>query len=287
MVRLREKRHPPGHPVGEVAGEGPVAEKSLGRRMYPATAFKNLERALQEGLGRREFGSTDMRQVKEFFGNSCAYCGSSEWDRWDHLVPAIRGGESVLGNMVTACQPCDHSKGSRAFDLWMAARAIAKPEASWAIETPARVERLREYQRQFGYVATKAESRLSPEQLAQFEALIQRAKELQRDVEAFIRPLKDEGIGGEATREDRDGPRSVSLSEDTILEIAADHVEKDGYVVYDDFSELKPVTQTGNRYLFGVKNTLLVHGYRLHERRHRAEWDNCGYPGDNTHFHGN
>jgi hypothetical protein len=254
--------------------------------MYPATAFKYLERALQEGLGRREFGSADMRQVKEFFGDSCVYCGSADWDRWDHLVPAISGGESVLGNMVTACQPCDDSKGSRPFDIWMAARAIARPELS-AMDSPARIERLREYQRQFGYVATKAESRLPPERLAKFEDLIRRAKELQRDVEAFIRSPKDDGRAGGATREDRDGQRGKSLTDESILEIAADHVEKDGYVVYDDFSELKPVTQSGNQYLFRVKNWLLAHGYRLHERRHRADWSNCRYAGDNTHFHAN
>src|SRR5438128_636464 len=104
------------------AGRGRVAEKSLGRRMYPATAFKYLERALQEGLGRRQFGSADKRQAKEFFGEplSCVYCGSNNWERWDHLVPAISGGESVLGNMVPACQPCDDSKGRRPFDSWMA-----------------------------------------------------------------------------------------------------------------------------------------------------------------------
>lgn len=255
--------------------------------MYPATAFKYLERALQEGLGRREFGSADMRQVKEFFGApiSCVYCGSDDWDRWDHLVPAISGGESVLGNMVTACQPCDDSKGSRPFDSWMAARAIARPDASWAADTPARIVRLREYQRQFGYVATKAESRLSPERLVQFKDLIRRAKELQRDIEAFIRPPKDGAKAREAAREDGVGQKGESLNEQDILEVAADHLEKDGYVVYDDFSVLKPVNQTGNRYLFRVKQCLLEHGYRVHERRHRAEWANCGYPGESTHFH--
>jgi len=155
------------------------------------------------------------------------------------------------------------------------------------METPVRIERLREYQRQFGYVATKAESRLSPERLAQFDALIRRAKELQRDIEAFIRPPKDEGRAGEATGEDRDVEGGKSMNEERILEIAADHVEKDGYVVYDDFSELKPVNQTGNQYLFGIKLWLRAHGYRLHERRSRADWNNCGYPGDSTHFHRN
>jgi hypothetical protein len=262
-----------------------VAGKSVGRQMYPATAFKYLERALQEGLGRRDFDAADERKVVEYFRDSCVFCGD-DWERWDHLVPAISGGESVLGNMVTTCQPCNFSKGSRPFDSSMAARAIAKPDASWALDTPTRIDRLREYQKQFAYVATKAETRLTPERLAQFEDLTRRAKELQRDVEAFIRPPKDQVRAAETTRESRDGGEGESVTQ-SIHEIAADHVERDGYVVYDDFSELKPVNLAGNRYLFRIKNWLLEHGYRVHERRNRGEWSNCGYPGDNTHFHRN
>jgi hypothetical protein len=257
--------------------------------MYPATAFKYLERALQEGLGRRAFGSEDKRRVKEFFRDSCAYCDSDDGDGWDHLVPAISGGEWVLGNVVTACKPCNNSKGSRPFDTWMAARAIAKPDASWAAGTPARIERLREYQRQFGYVPTKAQSRLSPERLAQFEELVRRANELQRDIEAFLRPPKGEARAAEPTTEDGDGqggesPRGI---EKRVLEIAADHLEKDGYVVYDDFIALKPVDQIGSMSLFPIKLCLQKRGYGVHEGRYQAQWNGCGYPGRKTHFHSN
>lgn len=75
------------------------------------------------------------------------------------------------------------------------------------------------------------------------------------------------------------------MNERGILEIAAHHAEEDGYVVYDHFSGLKPVGKNGNQYLFVVKNCLLQHGYRVHERRHRTEWTKCGYPGRSTHFH--
>lgn len=168
---------PPSPPSAPPQG----SRKALGRRMSPATVFKYLERALQEGLGRREFGPADMKQVDEFFGEplSCVYCGSSEWALWDHLVPAIAGGETVLGNLVPACQPCNDSKGSRAFDTWLATRPVSDREV--------RVELLREYQRQFGYIAGRAESRLSPGRLAEFEDLVRRAKALQSDIEKFLR----------------------------------------------------------------------------------------------------
>ena len=76
-----------------------------------------------------------------------------------------------------------------------------------------------------------------------------------------------------------------SKNEQRILEIAADHVEKDGYVAYDDFIELKPVDQIGSMHLFPVKLCLIKRGYSVHEARNRAEWSGCGYPGRKTHFH--
>lgn len=77
------------------------------------------------------------------------------------------------------------------------------------------------------------------------------------------------------------------MNEQSILKIAANHIEKGGYVVYYDFSELKPANQSGRWYWFPIKDCLLEHGYSVHESRHRADWNNCGYSGDKTHFHKN
>lgn len=76
-----------------------------------------------------------------------------------------------------------------------------------------------------------------------------------------------------------------SMSEQRILDIAADHVEKDGYVAYKDFIELRPVDQIGSMYLFPIKGCLTKRGYSAHEARYRAQWSGCGYPGHKTHFH--
>jgi hypothetical protein len=75
------------------------------------------------------------------------------------------------------------------------------------------------------------------------------------------------------------------MNEHRILEIAASHVERDGYVVYEDFEEQRPVNQTGNKFLFFIRRRLLEGGYQIHMRRNAAEWSNCGYPDDHTHFH--
>jgi hypothetical protein len=77
------------------------------------------------------------------------------------------------------------------------------------------------------------------------------------------------------------------MNELRLLEIAADHVERDGYVLYGDFDEQRPVNQTGNKFLFFVRRCLLEGGYYIHMRRNAAEWGMCSYPGDHSHFHRN
>jgi len=47
---------------------------------------------------------------------SCQYCGdafASENLTFDHVIPKARGGTTLWGNVVTACAPCNLSKGHR------------------------------------------------------------------------------------------------------------------------------------------------------------------------------
>ena len=70
--------------------------------------------------------------------------------------------------------------------------------------------------------------------------------------------------------------------ESEVLRIAAG---KPDFVVYDDFSKLRP-SNTGDGYwLFRVKEILKRNGYTCHEARKRDDWGNCGYSGTKTHFH--
>ena len=48
--------------------------------------------------------------------NLCLYCGKEFSDRLltrDHILPVSRGGKDVWGNVVAACQSCNHKKGNR------------------------------------------------------------------------------------------------------------------------------------------------------------------------------
>ena len=47
---------------------------------------------------------------------TCQYCGSgfpAENLTFDHVIPRARGGTTLWGNVVTACAPCNLSKGHR------------------------------------------------------------------------------------------------------------------------------------------------------------------------------
>ena len=49
-------------------------------------------------------------------GHLCLYCGKQFPERMltrDHILPLSRGGEDCWSNVVSACKPCNHAKGSR------------------------------------------------------------------------------------------------------------------------------------------------------------------------------
>ena len=84
-------------------------------RITPAFGFPYIsERALRESLGRRQFGQAEMQQVIQ-----CSLAMKRDLCN-NPPVPFAEAktyGETVLGNMVLACQQCDDSKGKASFQL--------------------------------------------------------------------------------------------------------------------------------------------------------------------------
>lgn len=60
----------------------------------------------------------------------CQYCGldgSKDFENWliltiDHVHPHARGGSRQMGNLVTACQPCNLIKGKRTYSSFEEAK---------------------------------------------------------------------------------------------------------------------------------------------------------------------
>lgn len=59
----------------------------------------------------------------------CVYCAQSfpsEALTLDHVQPRLRGGDQSEGNLVTACQPCNASKGSAPAWAFLAERPVER-----------------------------------------------------------------------------------------------------------------------------------------------------------------
>lgn len=149
------------------------------QRTSPSFAFSTLKRAIFESFGKRQFGHAEIEQVLDFFGNTppeCAFCGSTEVKRWDHLIPVMDGGETVLGNMMLACQVCDDSKGKSSFEEWIWGDAPKSPKSRGVEDITERVQHINKYVNHFGYQPVELDFRLNDEEkseLARIEAQLE------------------------------------------------------------------------------------------------------------------
>lgn len=51
-------------------------------------------------------------------GYICQYCGSEDRLHVDHKIPLSRGGTNLFENLITACGPCNQSKGPKLLAEW-------------------------------------------------------------------------------------------------------------------------------------------------------------------------
>ena len=135
-------------------------------RTTPAVGFSYLERLLRDCLRERQFGVKEKQEVVEYFKRwepepCCAFCGNRDVRRWDHVVPVMRNGATVLGNMVLACQPCDDSKSQREFDAWMLSDAPQSPKSRGVKNLKRRICRIKSYAEQYDYRPQSVERRLN------------------------------------------------------------------------------------------------------------------------------
>lgn len=51
---------------------------------------------------------------------TCSYCGKRGGRlECDHIQPVSKGGDDSLGNLTTACRPCNRAKGARTPEDWL------------------------------------------------------------------------------------------------------------------------------------------------------------------------
>lgn len=130
----------------------------------------NVQRGLREIVApAHRISDQDWARVLCEFDSTCAYCGaiSSAENRGivpDHLVAVTDFGELVSGNIVPACQTCNDSRGNKPWRTFLTDRFPA--------DAMSRIHRIEQYIAVHNYSPRSPESSLTPQELAQYDALV-------------------------------------------------------------------------------------------------------------------
>ena len=163
-------------------------------RTTPGIVFSDVERALSECLGRRNFKKPDVEKILRFFGQQkaqCVFCGSPQVARWDHLVPINNGGETVIGNMVPACAQCDDSKRDVPFAEWMRSNDDFSPKSRGVPDVEARIAAIQAYVTHYGYQVIALEQRLTPDELKRLREIREDLSEVRNKIEGLIADFRE------------------------------------------------------------------------------------------------
>jgi hypothetical protein len=164
-------------------------------RTTPAFGFSYVERSLKDCLRERRFGADEKQEVVRFFEQwesqpECAYCGSTDVRRWDHVVPVMSGGAAVLGNMVLACSSCDDSKAQRVFDEWMLGSTLKSPSSRGVSNVSDRIARIRAYAEQHGYESAQVEAGLNRAERERLRSVRDQLALLRQEVESLVNDFR-------------------------------------------------------------------------------------------------
>ena len=80
---------------------------------------KNLPGAIDE---------LQWKATKQYFENSCAYCGESRHLQMDHFIPLYENGDFTINNIVPACAECNSTKGKKNPFKWYPRSKFYKKE---------------------------------------------------------------------------------------------------------------------------------------------------------------
>ena len=153
-----------------------------------------LDRSLKEEICDRSFSKKDISDVLNYFSNKgingCVYCGSSDLKRWDHLIPASEGGDTVKGNLVPSCSSCDDSKQNKEFKTWMNSDSDKSPKSKGVDDIKQRITIIEKYVKQYKYKAIPVKERLSPETLAEYQEILQEVQLLKIKLDTFKQNIK-------------------------------------------------------------------------------------------------
>ena len=146
-----------------------------------------IERAVKGSFARR-CTEEELERVRAHFTHDgeirCTYCDAPNPNRWAHIHPVSRGGDTVPGNIVPACGRCDDAKQDRDIGAWAVSTSPHRPTMERAAEILERIER---YRAVFHYEPVEFVNKLTAEQWAMYEAI-------SADIHALRKRLQDAGF---------------------------------------------------------------------------------------------
>lgn len=94
--------------------------KGVGRAFPSVITRRSNDGAYKRGVSRTQHVRTrDVEQMLEYYGNECAYCGSTSRVGLDHVEPLSRGGEHAISNLVPCCAKCNQLKRDRSLPKFL------------------------------------------------------------------------------------------------------------------------------------------------------------------------
>lgn len=162
-------------------------------RTTPGFAFSILERSLKDCLAVRQFRGKEVLEVIKFFGKDppeCAFCGSLEVARWDHLIALNKGGETVIGNMVLACARCDDSKRDLPYEEWALHVSQGSPTSRGVEDVEDRLARIKAYMQHYNYAPRFLSERLSAEELQALTTIRAKLQEVRSEIDTLIQEYR-------------------------------------------------------------------------------------------------
>lgn len=156
-------------------------------KMSAGLGLSLLDRAVKEFFAER-CTKADLERVRQYFLSAgafrCLYCGSDKPSRWDHLHAVSRGGDTIPGNLVPACQRCDDSKQDKGVEEWVRGKSKHRP----SLDALPRIQaETKAYQAHFSHEPKEFDVKLSD---------VQRAKYLRfrKEIDALRAHLQSEGL---------------------------------------------------------------------------------------------
>jgi HNH endonuclease len=110
--------------------------------------LQEMGAAYDEKRGLARYENKHFPGVREFFGERCCYCGDElipSRTAQDHLIPMNKTslGLHAWGNVVPACQDCNHQKQGKPWHEFLVRRA--------GVNATERYERVREFVAKYKY----------------------------------------------------------------------------------------------------------------------------------------